>query len=334
MKCIAVTGAAGFIGSNFIKYFYPRHEDWRILCIDSLTYAGDTDSISDELKSERCRFFKTDICNRRDIFGIFESEKPDIVLNFAAESHVDRAIKNPELFVTTNVLGTQVLLDAAREFGAERFHQISTDEVYGDLPLERSDLKFTEESLLRPSGAYSASKASADLLALSYFRTFDLPVTVSRCSNNYGKYQYPEKLIPLMIQKALRSEPLPVYGDGKNIRDWIHVLDHCAAVERILFDGTPGEIYNVGAENERSNISMVKAILDYTDKPYSLIEHVEDRLGHDLRYAIDASKIRRELGWTAQIDFEKGFADTVKWYLDNPEWCARALAKINKLRLI
>lgn len=327
MKCIAVTGAAGFIGSNFIKYFFQRHENWRILCIDSLTYAGDTENIAEELKSERCRFFKTDICDRNGIFEIFKAERPDIVLNFAAESHVDRAIKNPGLFVSTNVMGTQVLLDASREFGVSRFHQISTDEVYGDLPLERSELKFTEQSLLRPSGAYSASKASADLLALAYFRTYGLPVTVSRCSNNYGKYQFPEKLIPLMIEKAMQNEPLPVYGGGENVRDWIHVLDHCAAVEKILFEGAPGEIYNIGAENERSNISMVRAILDYTDKPYSLIQYVPDRLGHDLRYAIDASKIRRELGWKPQIDFKKGFADTIEWYLKNPEWCARMLAK-------
>lgn len=317
---ILVTGGAGFIGANFIHYLFEKHPDYRVVCIDKLTYAGNLKNLEGVLGRSNFRFVKGDICDRELVERIFEEEKPDIVVNFAAESHVDRSIESPDVFLKTNVLGTQVLLDASRKYPVKRFHQISTDEVYGDLPLDRRDLKFTEESPLRPSSPYSASKASADLLVLAYHRTYGLPVTISRCSNNYGPYQFPEKLIPLMIINALNEKPLPVYGDGKNVRDWIHVKDHCEAIDIILHHGKEGEVYNIGGNNERENIEVVKMILKELRKPESLIRFVKDRPGHDKRYALDTFKMEREFGWKPKINFEEGLKDTIKWYIENKQW--------------
>ena len=317
---ILITGGAGFIGSNFIYYMLEKHPEDRIICIDKLTYAGNMSTLQEALKSPRFAFYKADICDREEIYRIFDSEKPDAVINFAAESHVDRSIEDPEIFLRTNIIGTEVLMDACRRYGNTRFHQISTDEVYGDLPLDRPDMFFTEETPLHASSPYSSSKASADLLVLAYFRTYGLPVTVSRCSNNYGPYHFPEKLIPLMIANALNDKPLPVYGEGKNVRDWIYVEDHCRAVDLIVRNGRPGEVYNVGGHNEMANIDIVKLILKKLGKPESLITFVEDRKGHDLRYAIDPSKIHGELGWLPETKFGDGLDRTIKWYLENRSW--------------
>lgn len=317
---ILVTGGAGFIGSNFIFYMLDKHPDYRIVCLDALTYAGNLKTLEPVLKNENFKFVKGDIRDRGFIFDLFAEEDFDLVVNFAAESHVDRSIEDPGVFLETNILGTQVLMDASREYGIERFHQVSTDEVYGDLPLDKPELMFTEETSITTSSPYSASKASADLLVEAYHRTYGLPVTISRCSNNYGPYQFPEKLIPLMISKALAEEELPVYGKGENVRDWLYVEDHCRAIDLILQEGQEGEVYNIGGHNERSNLEVVKTILDELDKPESLITFVEDRAGHDLRYAIDPTKISNKLGWEPTILFDEGIKKTIKWYLDNKEW--------------
>jgi dTDP-glucose 4,6-dehydratase len=317
---ILVTGGAGFIGSNFIHYMLEKHPDYRIICLDKLTYAGNLRNLESALNRENFHFIKGDICDRELVYRVFEEEKPDVVVNFAAESHVDRSIEDPEIFLKTNIIGTQVLMDACRKYGIKRFHQVSTDEVYGDLPLDRPDLKFTEKSPLKPSSPYSASKASADLLVMAYHRTYGLPVTISRCSNNYGPYQFPEKLIPLMIINAIHDRPLPVYGDGRNVRDWIHVKDHCEAIDLIIHEGKEGEIYNIGGENERSNIEVVKMILKELSKPESLIKFVKDRPGHDRRYALDITKMKEEFDWSPKISFEEGLRSTIKWYLENRNW--------------
>ncbi|HOJ47603.1 MAG TPA: dTDP-glucose 4,6-dehydratase [Bacillota bacterium] len=323
---ILVTGGAGFIGSNFIYYQLKNHPDDRIVCLDALTYAGNLANLESALNHPSFRFVKGDITDRACVFKLFEEEKFDIVANFAAESHVDRSVENPGVFLHTNVFGTQVLLDACRQYGVKRFHQVSTDEVYGDLPIDRKDLFFTESSPLRASSPYSASKAAADLLALAYYRTYQVPVTISRCSNNYGPYHFPEKLIPLMITRALNDQSLPVYGKGENIRDWLYVEDHCAAVDLVMRSGRAGEVYNIGGHNEKSNIEIVKLILKILGKPESLITFVADRPGHDLRYAIDNTKITSELGWSPQTEFEDGLQKTVQWYLNNRSWWENILA--------
>ncbi len=320
MKKILVTGGAGFIGSNFVYYMLNKHEDYQIICIDCLTYAGNLSTLENALKNPRFKFYKTNICDRKGIYEIFETEHPDIVVNFAAESHVDRSIDNPEIFLQTNILGTQVMMDACRKYGISRYHQVSTDEVYGDLPLDRPDLFFTETTPIHTSSPYSASKASADLLVLAYHRTYGLNVTISRCSNNYGPYHFPEKLIPLMIANCLNDKPLPVYGEGLNVRDWLYVEDHCKAIDLIIHNGRNGEVYNVGGHNEMKNIDIVKLICDYLGKPYSLITHVTDRKGHDMRYAIDPTKIHNELGWQPETKFKDGIKKTIDWYLNNREW--------------
>lgn len=317
---IIVTGGAGFIGSNFIYYELLNHPENRIICIDKLTYAGNMDNLKDAMNNAKFKFYRTDITDKEAVEKIFETEKPEVIVNFAAESHVDRSIENPGVFLKTNIIGTQVLMDACRKYGIKRYHQISTDEVYGDLPLDRPDLFFTEETPIHTSSPYSASKASADLLVLSYYRTYGLPVTITRCSNNYGPYHFPEKLIPLMITRALADESLPVYGNGANIRDWLYVEDHCSAIDLVIRNGREGEIYNVGGHNEKSNIDVVKIILSALGKPESLIEFVKDRPGHDMRYAIDPAKIQKELGWSPRTKFEDGIKKTIDWYLDNKEW--------------
>lgn len=317
-----VTGGAGFIGANFIFYMRKAHPETRIVCLDKLTYAGNLSTLAPVLEHPNFRFEKCDICDRDTVFRVFEEERPEVVVNFAAESHVDRSIEDPGVFLQTNILGTAVMMDACRRYEVQRFHQISTDEVYGDLPLDRPDLFFTEETPVHTSSPYSSSKAAADLLAFSYYRTYGLPVTISRCSNNYGPYQFPEKMIPLMVINALNNRPLPVYGDGLNIRDWLYVEDHCRAVDLILQKGRPGEIYNIGGHNEMKNIDIVRLICKMLDKPDSLITYVSDRKGHDRRYAIDPAKIHRELGWLPETRFEEGIQRTIKWYLDNQDWWA------------
>jgi len=317
---LIVTGGAGFIGSNFIYYMLEKYPNYRIVCIDSLTYAGNLSTLEQALKNSNFRFCREDICSRNEIYKIFEEESPEIVINFAAESHVDRSIEDPGIFLQTNVIGTSIMLDACRKYGNIRYHQVSTDEVYGDLPLDRPDLFFTEETPIHTSSPYSASKAAADLLALSYFRTFNLPVTISRCSNNYGPYHFPEKLIPLMIVNALNDKPLPVYGTGENVRDWLFVIDHCNAIDLIIHKGNIGEVYNVGGHNEMKNIDIVKMICQALGKPESLITYVADRKGHDMRYAIDPSKIYRDLGWQPETNFTAGVVETINWYLENRIW--------------
>lgn len=319
-ETVLITGGAGFIGSNFVYHMLKEHPDDKIVCVDCLTYAGNMSTLAEAMKNERFVFYKTNICDRAGIYKIFESEHPDIVVNFAAESHVDRSIETPEIFLQTNILGTQVMMDACRKYGIGRYHQVSTDEVYGDLPLDRPDLFFTENTPIRTSSPYSASKASADLLVQAYHRTFGLPVTISRCSNNYGPYHFPEKLIPLTIANCLNDKPLPVYGEGLNVRDWLYVEDHCRAIDLIIHRGREGEVYNVGGHNEMRNIDIVKLICDYLGKPYSLIKHVSDRKGHDMRYAIDPTKIHDELGWLPETKFADGIKKTIDWYLDNREW--------------
>lgn len=319
-KTILVSGGAGFIGANFVLYMLKKHPQYKIICVDALTYAGNLKTLSPVMENPNFSFFKLDITDRKGIFELFQSTKPDIVVNFAAESHVDRSIKDPEIFLKTNILGTQVLMDASREFQVERFHQISTDEVYGDLPLDKPELLFTEKTPIHTSSPYSASKAAADLLVLAYHRTFNLPVTISRCSNNYGPYHFPEKLIPLMIVNALADKALPIYGDGLNIRDWLYVEDHCLAVDLIIHHGVVGEVYNVGGNNEVSNIDIVKIILKELQKPESLIRYVKDRAGHDRRYAIDPTKIHNDLGFLPQTQFKDGIKKTIAWYLENRAW--------------
>ncbi|MDD3115404.1 MAG: dTDP-glucose 4,6-dehydratase [Anaerovibrio sp.] len=317
---IIVTGGAGFIGSNFIFYMLKEHPGYRLVCLDKLTYAGNLSTLESVLGRDDFRFVRADICDREAVERLFAEEKPDMVVNFAAESHVDRSIENPGIFLETNILGTSVLMDACRKYGVQRYHQVSTDEVYGDLPLDRPDLFFTEETPLHTSSPYSSSKAGADLLVLAYCRTYGLPVTISRCSNNYGPYHFPEKLIPLMIANALANKPLPVYGEGLNVRDWLYVEDHCRAIDLIIHKGRVGEVYNVGGHNEKQNIEIVKIICRELDRSEELIVHVEDRKGHDRRYAIDPAKIHRELGWLPETKFEDGIKKTVRWYLDNQKW--------------
>jgi len=317
---ILVTGGAGFIGSNFIYYMLENHPGYKVVCLDALTYAGNLETLEDAMKNPDFKFVKGDITDREAVRKLFSEEKFDIVVNFAAESHVDRSIEEPEVFLKTNILGTQVLMDASREYDVKRYHQVSTDEVYGDLPLDRPDLFFTEETPIHTSSPYSASKASADLLVMAYHRTYGFPATISRCSNNYGPYHFPEKLIPLMIANALADKSLPVYGEGLNIRDWLYVKDHCSAIDLIIHNGRVGEVYNIGGHNEKANIDVVKTILKELGKPESLITYVTDRKGHDMRYAIDPTKIHTELGWLPETKFDDGIKMTIKWYLDNKPW--------------
>ena len=317
---IIITGGAGFIGSNFIFHMLKQHPEERLICLDKLTYAGNLSTLKDIMDKPNFRFAKLDICDRDGVYALFEEEKPDAVVNFAAESHVDRSIETPDIFLQTNIIGTSVLMDACRKFGNVRYHQVSTDEVYGDLPLDRPDLFFTEETPIHTSSPYSSSKAGADLLVLAYLRTYGLPVTISRCSNNYGPYHFPEKLIPLMIVNCLNDKPLPVYGEGKNVRDWLYVEDHCKAIDLILHKGRIGEVYNVGGHNEMANIDVVKLICHVLGKPESLITYVADRKGHDMRYAIDPTKIHNELGWLPETNFEDGIKKTIRWYLENRDW--------------
>ena len=317
---IIVTGGAGFIGSYFIFYMHDRYPSDRIICLDKLTYAGNLSTLRPITDDPDFRFVKADICDREAVDKLFAEEKPDIVVNFAAESHVDRSIEDPEVFLRTNIIGTSVLMDTCRKYGITRYHQVSTDEVYGDLPLDRPDLFFTETTPIHTSSPYSASKASADLLVLAYHRTYGLPVTISRCSNNYGPYHFPEKLIPLMIANALNDKPLPVYGKGENVRDWLYVEDHCKAIDLIIRKGKVGEVYNIGGHNEMRNIDIVKLICKELGKPESLITFVTDRKGHDMRYAIDPTKIHNELGWLPETKFEDGIKKTIRWYLDNRGW--------------
>lgn len=323
---ILVTGGAGFIGGNFIHYMVEKYPEDMIVNLDLLTYAGNLETCKKVEGKENYKFVRGDIAERKFIFELFEKEQFDIVVNFAAESHVDRSITDPEAFVRTNVMGTTTLLDTSVKYGVKRYHQVSTDEVYGDLPLDRKDLLFTELTPLHTSSPYSSSKASADLFVQAYYRTYGLPVTISRCSNNYGPYHFPEKLIPLMISRALADEKLPVYGNGENVRDWLHVEDHCRAIDLIVRNGRVGEVYNVGGHNERTNLEVVKTILKALDKPESLIEYVTDRPGHDMRYAIDPTKLETELGWKPKYNFETGIQQTIEWYLNNQEWWKNILS--------
>jgi len=321
-----VTGGAGFIGSNYIYYLLDKYPEDEVVCLDALTYAGNIHTLQDAIGRNNFTFARGDITDRYFVEIVFDEHSFDEVINFAAESHVDRSIEDPSVFLKTNVLGTQILLDACRKKGVPRYHQVSTDEVYGDLPLDRPDLFFTEETPIRTSSPYSASKASADLLVQAYHRTYGLPVTISRCSNNYGPYQFPEKLIPLMITRALADQPLPVYGKGENVRDWIYVDDHCSAIDGILRQGILGEVYNVGGHNEKTNIHIVRTILEELGKPEALISYVPDRLGHDLRYAIDPGKIHKAIGWLPTVSFEEGIRKTIRWYLDHPDWWENILS--------
>ena len=317
---ILVTGGAGFIGANFVFYMLDKHPEYDIVCLDSLTYCGNIKTLEPVMDNPHFRFVKGDVTDRKLVFKLFEEEKFDVVVNFAAESHVDRSIEDPGVFLRTNILGTQTLMDASNEYGVTRYHQVGTDEVYGDLPLDRPDLFFTEDMPLTASSPYSASKASADLLVMAYHRTYGLPVTISRCSNNYGPYQFPEKLIPLMIKNALADEKLPVYGTGENVRDWLYVEDHCKAIDMIIHEGKVGEVYNIGGHNEKSNLDVVRTILKQVGKSEDLITFVGDRKGHDLRYAIDPTKIHDELGWLPETRFDDGIRQTIGWYLDNRSW--------------
>lgn len=319
-KSIIVTGGAGFIGGNFVHHMLDKYPNYRIICLDNLTYAGNLSTLASVMNNSNFRFVKEDICDREAVYKLFEEEKPDVVVNFAAESHVDRSIENPSIFLKTNIEGTAVLMDACRIYGIERYHQVSTDEVYGDLPLDQPELFFTEETPLHTSSPYSSSKAAADLLVLAYHRTYGLPVTISRCSNNYGPYHFPEKLIPLMIANALNDKRLPVYGEGLNVRDWLYVEDHCKAIDLILHNGLVGEVYNIGGHNEMKNIDIVKIICDELGKSTELITYVTDRKGHDMRYAIDPTKIHSELGWLPETMFKDGIKKTIEWYLGNRDW--------------
>lgn len=323
---LLITGGAGFIGSNFIFYMMNKYPEYNIICLDKLTYAGNLSTLASVMDESNFRFVKADICNREEVYQLFGEEQPDIVVNFAAESHVDRSIEVPSIFLQTNIVGTSILMDACRKYGIKRYHQVSTDEVYGDLPLDRPDLFFTEETPLHTSSPYSASKAGADLLVLAYHRTYGLPVTISRCSNNYGPYHFPEKLIPLMIINALHDKKLPVYGTGENVRDWLYVEDHCSAIDLIIREGRVGEVYNIGGHNEKTNLEVVKTILKELGKGEDLITFVKDRPGHDRRYAIDPAKIHCELGWLPQTSFAEGIKKTIKWYLDNEDWWQRIIS--------
>ena len=323
---IIVTGGAGFIGSNYILYTMKAHPEDRVICLDALTYAGNLHNLEEVLDEPRFRFVKASISDRPAVEKLFEEEKPEVVINFAAESHVDRSIHNPGLFVETNVMGTQILLDASRKYGVQRYHQVSTDEAYGDLPLDRPDLFFTEKTPIHASSPYSASKAGADLLVGAYYRTFGMPVTISRCSNNYGPYQFPEKLIPLMISKAMSNQPMPVYGEGLNVRDWLYVEDHCRAIDLIVRQGKVGEIYNIGGHNEMRNIDIVKIILQALGKSEELITFVEDRAGHDQRYAIDPAKIHADLGWLPETRFAEGIQKTIQWYVSHTDWLENVMS--------
>ncbi len=319
---ILITGGAGFIGGNFCHYMLEKHPEDEYVCLDALTYAGNMETLADIMDKPNFKFVKGNICDKELVEKLFEEEKFDIVINFAAESHVDRSIENPKVFLESNIIGVQTLMDACRKYDVKRYHQVSTDEVYGDLPLDRPDLLFHEDTPIHTSSPYSASKASADLLVQAYHRTFKLPVTISRCSNNYGAYQFPEKLIPLIIKKAQNDEPLPVYGKGENVRDWLHVLDHCSAIDLIVRNGKVGEVYNIGGHNERTNLEVVKTILKVLGKPESLITYVTDRPGHDRRYAIDPTKMETELGWKPIYNFDTGIVETIKWNVENKEWLA------------
>ena len=347
-----VTGGAGFIGANYLFYLRGHYPDDRLVCIDKLTYAGNLSTLAPLLGQPNFRFAKVDICDREAVYGLFEEEHPDVVVNFAAESHVDRSIADPSLFLQTNIIGTSVLMDACRKYGNVRFHQVSTDEVYGSLskdyidpqPLEitdadvrkvvtgRTDLHtygkrfFTETTPLDPRSPYSASKTSADMFVRAYHETYGMPVNITRCSNNYGPYHFPEKLIPLIISRALANEELPVYGTGENVRDWLHVADHCEAIDLVIHKGREGEVYNIGGHNERTNLEVVKTILKALDKPESLIRFVTDRPGHDMRYAIDPTKIETELGWKPKYNFDTGIEQTIQWYLDNQDWWKNILS--------
>ena len=323
---ILVTGGAGFIGSNFIFYMLEKHPTYKIVCLDKLTYAGNLMTLKSVMDNPNFRFVRLDICDNKGVDKLFFEEKPDIVVNFAAESHVDRSIEAPQVFLETNIIGTSVLMDACKKYNVKRFHQVSTDEVYGDLPLDRPELFFHEDTPLHTSSPYSSSKAAADLLVMAYHRTYGLPVSISRCSNNYGPYQFPEKLIPLMIANSLANKPLPVYGEGINVRDWLYVEDHCQAIDLIIHNGKVGEIYNIGGHNEMRNIDIVKLILKELGKDESLIKFVEDRKGHDQRYAIDPTKIHKDLGWLPETKFEEGIKSTIKWYLVNREWWENILS--------
>lgn len=317
---IIVTGGAGFIGSNFVYYLLQHHPEDQVICFDALTYAGNLETLADAMQNKNFNFEKVDIADRDTVYALFEKYAPDVVVNFAAESHVDRSITDPAIFLQTNVLGTQVLLDACRKYGIQRFHQVSTDEVYGDLPLDRPELFFTEDTPLHTSSPYSASKASADLLVQAYYRTYQLPISISRCSNNYGPYHFPEKLIPLVIANVLNDKPIPVYGTGDNVRDWLYVEDHCSAIDLIIRNGKVGEIYNIGGHNEKTNLEVVQTIIHSLGKSEELITFVKDRAGHDRRYAIDPTKIHNELGWLPETKFEDGIAKTITWYLEHRAW--------------
>lgn len=323
---ILVTGGAGFIGSNFVYYELDNYPNDEVICLDKLTYAGNLETLEIAMKNPKFKFVKGNIADRAFVDELFASEKPDVVVNFAAESHVDRSIENPEIFLQTNVIGTSVLMDACRKYGNIRYHQVSTDEVYGDLPLDRPDLFFTETTPLHTSSPYSASKASADLLVQAYYRTYKLPVTISRCSNNYGPYHFPEKLIPLMIANALNDKKLPVYGKGENVRDWLYVEDHCSAIDLIIRKGKIGEVYNIGGHNERTNLEVVKTIIKELGKSEDLIEFVTDRPGHDRRYAIDPTKIHNELGWLPATKFNDGIKKTINWYLTHKSWWEKIIS--------
>jgi dTDP-glucose 4,6-dehydratase len=323
MNHILVTGGAGFIGSNFCRMMIERHLEYQIVNFDSLTYAGNLENLKILETNPRYRFVKGDICDKIAVANVMREYSIDAIVHFAAESHVDRSILGPEVFIRTNVLGTQVLLDAALKNGIQKFLHVSTDEVYGSLGATGF---FTETTNLHPNSPYSASKASSDLLALAYFHTFELSVCVTRCSNNYGPYQFPEKLIPLMIANALNDKQLPVYGDGMNVRDWLFVLDHCEALDTVLHKGKSGEVFNIGGNNEKPNIEIVKLILRELGKPDSLIKYIKDRPGHDRRYAIDASKIKHELGWEPAYTFESAMKETIQWYLKNRSWWERIIS--------
>lgn len=323
---ILVTGGAGFIGSNFVYYELDNYPNDEVICLDKLTYAGNLETLEVAMKNPKFKFVKGDIADRAFVDELFASEKPDVVVNFAAESHVDRSIENPEIFLQTNIIGTSVLMDACRKYGNIRYHQVSTDEVYGDLPLDRPDLFFTETTPLHTSSPYSASKASADLLVQAYYRTYKLPITISRCSNNYGPYHFPEKLIPLMIANALNDKKLPVYGKGENVRDWLYVEDHCSAIDLIIRKGKIGEVYNIGGHNERTNLEVVKTIIKELGKSEDLIEFVTDRPGHDRRYAIDPTKIHNELGWLPATKFNDGIKKTIDWYLTHKSWWEKIIS--------
>lgn len=322
-----ITGGAGFIGGNYCHYAVTKYPEHHFICLDALTYAGNLSTLAPVMDKPNFTFVKGDISDKNDVESVFKQFAFDYVINFAAESHVDNSIANPSLFVKTNVFGTQILMDACLKYNVKRFHQVSTDEVYGQLPIDRTDMMFTEQSSLNPSSPYSASKASADLLALAYHKTYGLDVTISRCSNNFGPYQSPEKLVPLAISNALENKSVPIYGDGKNVRDWIYVYDHCTAIDAIVINGECG-IYNVGGHNEKNNLSLVKRVLDLLGKPHSLLKFVADRPAHDVRYAIDCTKLQTQLGWKPQFDFDTALQHTVNWNKQNTDWLNQSMQNI------